>query len=248
MVDVPVSDRVHASAVTYLIDGHEEEAARILLSCDLEVEAHYVWLAPDEGYNDGTFDVELAAPRAIYEIIDNAEHPTAKLILQAIRVVLNQPSYNLVTRLLLPKVSPGWKEKMLAALQESGVVNQGNPIESKPTYSWNNLRFRSNSEIKVAEALDKAGVLFFPNCMARLGPIMERRNKEADFLICLDGKWGILEIDGETYHSTAARDHERDRFFRSYGIRVIERFTASESYNNPESVVRKFLDILRKNA
>ncbi len=248
MVDVPDSERIHASAVTYLIDGHEEEAARILLSCDLAVEAHYEWLAIDEGYYDGTFDVELAAPRAIYEIIDNAEHPTAKLIVQAIRVTLNQPSYNLVTRLLLPKVSPGWKEKMLEALQESSVVNQGNPIENKPTHSWNNLRFRSSSEIKIAEALDKAGVLFFPNCMARLGPIGERRNKEADFLICLDGKWGILEVDGEAYHSTAATDHERDRFFRAYGIRVIERFTASQCYNNAEAVIRRFLVLLKKNA
>jgi hypothetical protein len=80
MVEVPESNRVHASAVTYLIDGHEEEAARILLSCDLEVEAHFVWLAPDEGYNDGTFDVELAASRAIYEIISNSDHSTTKLI------------------------------------------------------------------------------------------------------------------------------------------------------------------------
>src|SRR5260370_39947892 len=129
-----------------------------------------------------------------------------------------------------------------------GCTNQGNPIENRPTYSWNNLRFRSNTEIKIAEALDKAGVLFFPNCMARLGPIGERRNKEADFLICDDGKWGILEIDGEAYHSNAATDHERDRFFRTYGIRVIERFTASQCYNNPEAVIRRFLVLLKKNA
>jgi len=102
MIDIPDSERVHASAVTFLTDGHEEKAARILLSCDLEVEAHYVWLAPDEGYNDGTFDVELAAPRAIYEIISNAEHPTTKLIEEAIRVTLNRP-YHLATRLLLQR-------------------------------------------------------------------------------------------------------------------------------------------------
>ena len=247
MDEIPDNDRVQASAVTFLIDGHQEEAARILLSCNLEIDAHFVWLAPDEGYNDGTLDVEIAAPRAIYEIISNAEHPTTKLIEEAIRATLNQPA-NFIARLLLPKVTPGWKEKMLDGLQESSVVNQGNPIGNKPTYSWNNLRFRSNTEIKVAEALDKAGVLFFPNCMARRGPIGERRNKEADFLICDDGKWGILEIDGEVYHSTAATDHERDRFFRTYGIRVIERFTANQCYNNPEAVIRRFLVLLKKNA
>ncbi len=51
MVEIPKSHGVHASAVTYLIGGHEEEAARILLSCDLEVDAHYVWLAPVHGDN-----------------------------------------------------------------------------------------------------------------------------------------------------------------------------------------------------
>ena len=84
MVEVPDSERVHAGAVTFLMDGHEEAAARILLSCNLEVDAHYVWLAPDEGYYDGTFDVELAAPRAIYEIINNPEHSITKLIVEAI--------------------------------------------------------------------------------------------------------------------------------------------------------------------
>lgn len=248
MIEVPPSDRVHASAVTFLIDRHQEEAARILLSCDLDIEAYYIWLAPDEGYHDGTMKVELTASRAVYNIISNLEHPATKAIEQAIKYALNVPLYHFSTRLLLEEVAPDWKEKMLVALDEQKVVNQGNPIANVLTYTWNNLRFRSNSEIKIAESLDKAGILFFPNCMARLGPSGERKNKEADFLICFEGKWGILEVDGETYHSTAAKDHERDRLFRSYGIRVIERFTSSQCYNNPVAVVKQFLAILRNNA
>lgn len=247
MDEIPASDKVHASAATYLIDGHEEGAARILLSCDLVVDEYFHWIGEDEGYNDG-LQVELAAQRAIYEIINNLEHPTTKAIQQAIRYALNVPSYRFFARLVLPEVPPNWREKLLEAIQEQEVTNQGNPIENKPTYSWNNLRFRSNTEIKVAQVLDRLGVLFFPNCMARLGTTDDRRNKEADFLICYNGKWGILEVDGEAYHSTAAIDHDRDRLFRSYGIRVIERYTSSKCYNNPESVVRQFLDILRKNA
>ena len=34
---------------------------------------------------------------------------------------------------------------------------------------WNGLRFRSKSEVKIAEALDNAKVLYLPNCIARLG-------------------------------------------------------------------------------
>jgi Protein of unknown function (DUF559) len=247
MVQVPENSRVHACAVTYLIDGHQDEAARILLSCNLTVEEYYHQIAIDEGYMDG-LEVELAVQRAIYEIISNEEHPTTKLIVEAIKYALNEPYYHFGARLLLPEVAPDWKEKMLEAIQEQVVSNQGNPIANNPTYSWNNLRFRSNTEIKVAQVLDRLGILFFPNCMARLGSIGERRNKEADFLICEDSKWGILEVDGEAYHSTAATDHERDRYFRAYGIRVIERFTATRCYNNPEVVVQEFLSILRRNA
>jgi len=66
-------------------------------------------------------------------------------------------------------------------------------------------------------------------------------------LICCDGKWGIIEVDGETIHTNAARDHERDRLFREYGIREIEHFTAKECTSNPTFVAKKFLDLLRKN-
>lgn len=246
-MEIPENNRVHACAVTYLIDGHQDEAARILLSCDLDVDEYFHWIAPDEGYNDG-LQVELIAQRATYEIISNSEHSATKLIVEAIKYALNEPYYHFCTRLVLPEVVPNWKEKMLEGLQEQEVTNQGNPIKNSPTYSWNNLRFRSSTEIKVAQALDRLGILFFPNCMARFGAPTNRRNKEADFLICFEGKWGILEVDGEAYHSSAAKDHERDRDFRTYGIRVVERFTASECYNNPEVVVRRFLALLRKNA
>jgi hypothetical protein len=247
MFEEPDSDRVHAGAVTFLIDGHEEEAACVLLSCFLDVDSHYEYTAIDEKRFDG-FQVELSVPRASLEIMNNPDHFSTIAIKEAIGAALNDPYYFFEVRLLLPKLDPGWQAHMLKDLQEGKALNQGNPINNSPTYSWNNLRFRSNSEIKIAETLDKTGILFFPNCMARLGPVGERKNKEADFLICYQGKWGILEVDGEAYHSTAAKDHERDRFFRAYGIRVIERYTAAQCYNNPEGVIREFINIMKKNA
>ena len=96
--------------------------------------------------------------------------------------------------------------------------------------------------------LDQAGVLFLPNCRARLGINKKRQNKEADFLICSNGKWGILEVDGEPFHppSRTTQDHERDRLFKMHGILIIEHFDASECFENPEIVVRKFLNLLGK--
>ncbi len=112
---------------------------------------------------------------------------------------------------------------------------------------WENLRFRSECEVKIAQALDKVGVLFFPNCKGRLDTLEGRRNKEPDFLIFYEGKWGILEVDGEPWHppSRTTQDHERDRLFKKYGIRV-EHFDASRCTEQAELVVREFLDILRR--
>jgi very-short-patch-repair endonuclease len=91
-------------------------------------------------------------------------------------------------------------------------------------------------------------VLFLPNCLARLNGAPARLNKEADFLVCKDGKWGILEVDGEPFHppSMAAEDHERQRLFRRHGIRVFERFTSRRCYNEAHHVVAEFLEILDK--
>jgi very-short-patch-repair endonuclease len=111
---------------------------------------------------------------------------------------------------------------------------------------WNNLRFRSESEVKVAEALDRAGVLFLPNCKTRLTTPEGRRNCEADFLICHNGKWGMLEVDGLPYHTPTrtVEDHRRDRYFKEHGIALVEHFDATECYNKPDDVVRRFLKLL----
>jgi hypothetical protein len=137
---------------------------------------------------------------------------------------------------------------LLEIARGKGVHNQGIPIEGGRALIWKNLRFRSQSETRIAQALERVGVLFLPNCLARLGAESGRCNKEADFLVCLDGKWGILEVDGEPFHppSRTTEDHERDRLFRCHRILVVEPFDAGECFDNSDGVVRRFLDILRK--
>jgi very-short-patch-repair endonuclease len=111
---------------------------------------------------------------------------------------------------------------------------------------WNNLKFRSATEQRVAEELDKRGIMFFPNCTARLGMRNDRKNKEADFLVCYKGKWGILEVDGPHHSGRADVDHDRDRLFKQHGIVVIEHFNHEECYKNTGQVVAKFLSILER--
>lgn len=128
--------------------------------------------------------------------------------------------------------------------------NQGLPFNQRQLYSWEGLRFRSKTEIKIAQAFDRVAVLFLPNCLARLSDSVKpegRGNKEADFLVCHQGKWGILEVDGP-YHVPERRveEQERERLFKLHGIRVIERFDASICYKQPDEVVRQFLEMIER--
>ncbi|WP_242038960.1 pentapeptide repeat-containing protein [Anabaena lutea] len=129
---------------------------------------------------------------------------------------------------------------------DNNINNQGVQFYSNSTiHTWQNLRFRSKTEIKIAEALDRAGVLFVPNSLARLNTPKGRANKEADFLICYNGKWGVLEVDGP--HHTAERrveEQERERIFKRNGIKVVERFDAERCYNNPDEVMQDFFKLI----
>jgi hypothetical protein len=103
------------------------------------------------------------------------------------------------------------------------------------------LKFRSQSEIKIYDVLKRRNVLFFANATAVLGN--KNAKREPDFLICQDGKWGILEVMGEQYHTgtTAMKDHDRARLFKDYGLFFIEFYDAAQCYNQPDSVVSDFL-------
>jgi hypothetical protein len=125
-------------------------------------------------------------------------------------------------------------------------VTLSEPTKEEKVILWKGLRFRSQTEVRIAQQLDRRKVIFFPNCKARLG-FRERENREPDFLVCYEGKWGILEVDGGDTHppSRAAEDHERDRLFKQHGIILVEHFDASECWENADGVVRKFLSLLR---
>ena len=107
-------------------------------------------------------------------------------------------------------------------------------------YHWNDLRFHCEEQVKIAEALDRTNTLFFPNSKARLTTPAGRQNQEPDFLIFHQGKWGILEIS----HSDTEKDETRDRLFASHGISIIHYCDANRCTEEPDRIVREFLDIL----
>lgn len=249
-MELPTDEMLLANAIKFLIDGQHFYEAGLLLLCNIETEVYNTYR------NSTSLIIQIIGSRAIYEIIRGNEQSTNSRIVienikQSFNVILPSEFYveGVTARVQLINFDSSWRPQLMESLDEQKILNQGLPIQKSPRFPWKNLYFRSPHEIAIAKALDEYNVFFLPNCMARFGSVepKERKNREADFIVCYDGKWGIIEVDGEGTHTNAACDHDRDRLFRSHRVRVIERFTAQQCINEPEKVVREFLQLLQKN-
>lgn len=108
---------------------------------------------------------------------------------------------------------------------------------------WKGMIFRSHTEVRIAKTLDHRGIFFIPPTRVRLSSGKnDRQSRELDFVICHEGKWGVLEVDGP-FHN-AKLDAERDGWLRNHGIRSIQRFDASRCYEKPHAVIDEFLHVL----
>jgi len=107
---------------------------------------------------------------------------------------------------------------------------------------WKGMIFRSKTELRVAKALDHAGVVFLPPAKVRLTVGNDRQSREIDFLVYHGGRWGVLEVDGP-WHS-AASDESRDALLRANGLTCIQRFDADRAYHESAAVVTAFLAFL----
>ncbi len=238
---------LQASAARFLIDGGEEDAASLLLACELCCEdSGDSWYQGDETL--WAVHITLVGPRTAYEVLRRPDHEVTKSIRRALEAVIPPDRYikHFTAQAELTEIDPNWRSELLEIARGRGVRNQGGA--GQHAISWMNLRFRSKAELRIAQALDSEGVLFLPNCSARLTTPEGRRNREPDFLVCANGKWGILEVDGEPFHtpSRTVHDHERDRLFKAHGVKIVEHYDSQECFERPNETVHSFLNLLRQ--
>ena len=109
-LEIPPVEQLHASAVAFLLDGGDEEAAGMLLGCSLS--AWPTGQDRDEGSVQVGLRVELAGPREVYEVLNGGGSPVAVAIHEAIAAVL--PAHLVLdgvsVRAELVDVDPGWRE------------------------------------------------------------------------------------------------------------------------------------------
>jgi hypothetical protein len=158
-------------------------------------------------------------------------------------------------RLLVPSAPPIEVRTHVGVLapQELRTTGINNCFfKEEQTILHDELRFRSRGEVAIYDELKQRDVLFFPNPAAVLGTSGREygekvEKKEPDFLICYKGKWGILEINGDEFHSgvvKTAKDHERARRFNHYGLYFVQAFTLEQCKNDPSGVLDEFLRLL----
>jgi len=89
-------------------------------------------------------------------------------------------------------------------------------------------------------------VLYFANYTARIRNGEKRSKCEPDFLVCHNGKWGILDVDDEAFQVVSQPDVNQDResLFRSHGVRFVQSYNAKRCSEEPARVISEFLEML----
>jgi len=255
-------ERVTKGAVEYLIVIGQDQAARVLLNARIHLQSYGAYAGHGEPV--AQFGITLLFPPRLVEKAKEALgadelaaafskpneqiRKAVEMALDGIEIgVLPHQCYGTIKVAMWtdPPVG-GWRQEISDVLRGRKVASNQATVSRtvrQPPFQWNGLQFQSKTEVKVAEALSRASVLFFPLPAAVAG--MTKR--EPDFLVCADGKWGILEVQGDEFHppETAAREHERGRWFQRYGIRLFQIYDAARCYSEPDEVVAEFLALLR---
>jgi hypothetical protein len=268
---VDLNEQLLKTAIDLLVLDGEQFASALLLSCNVDYARFDSWYNSRIEEEVTLMTVTLSGPPGVYRVLrglkglsgtafakhqsddewaeeESSRAQSARVIRDALDValdsVLNSSLAAVWVRLDSSSPYEGWREEYQAELRGDRVpANQAVVASHAPAFSWNGLRFRSKTEMILAQALSEKGTLFFPLPAAVSG----RRKLEPDFLICTEhGKWGILEVNGDEFHppQTAARDHERARWFKELGVRFYDIYSASDCYRDPNGVIDRFLRLL----
>jgi hypothetical protein len=157
----PSGDYLLAGAAKFLIEGGQKDAASVLLGCStLDVIAEEELFSLDD--LDSTVQVvsvTLHGPRWVYDLITGdgeSSKRTRDGITNALRAYAPERYHvrGIWARAELPPLGPNWRAELEAAARDKTVHNQAATAER--VIVWKGLRFRSHTEVRIADALDQA--------------------------------------------------------------------------------------------
>jgi len=244
-------ERLHRTVIDYLLDCNMHEIASLLIDAELIIVAGLNYFEA----------VIVDLPPNVFNFLISSEN-LKTVIKEAISTVGEghladgngnlAKNYEIKFRIKLIDVNEGWKEVIRNLIinfkdPNQGIVSEKTAIRrgGKPLV-YNEMKFASHSEIRIAQQLEVKKVLFFPLPLAVRNETSDIfiDHREIDFLICHQGLWGILEV---SYHPDRfEKDSEKDFWFKKSGILCIQHYTAERCFNNPKEVVDEFLEVLEK--
>jgi hypothetical protein len=235
-----VGAEVLAKAVALLRARGDPAAADLLAACVLDIVEDHA----------GDVRIELVGSLVTQPGPLDLDLPMARVLAQTLREVIPSDVW-------IEQVWVRPTETSTTVVSTGGEVADGTPttlrvgglnqaIGELAPRTWAGMRFRSESELRIAQALDRTGVLFLPDALMRLGASNDRQSREADFLVCANGRWGILEVDGAPFHPDDGREaaNERDQLFSRHGIPLVVHVEAARCAVAPDAVVTEFLAAL----
>lgn len=239
------------TTIAYLIEWNLHDIASLLVESELNV----IYDSNSYGFEHCLEEIIIDLPISTYNIVEKSDR-YKNAISRALNKIAHKhivgSDFPVVFRIKLIALEENWKEKVKELISNFKEPNQGVITEKiflrdgKVPILYNEMKFGSKSEIRIAEELEEKKVLFFPLPLAVRSDtgIAYRDHREPDFLICLNGTWGILEV---SYHPDRyEKDSEKDTWFKQSGILCVQHYTSERCYNSPKEVVTEFLDILEK--
>ena len=154
--------------------------------------------------------------------------------------------------LMLMPVEDDWKGVVRDMIVNSKGTNQSvisklmAERDRRKLITYNEASYASQSEVRITQEFEPRQVLFFPLAMGIRADTGEnwRDHREADFLVCNKGTWGILEV---SYHPDRfEKDAEKDAWWKKSGILCVQHYSAERCFRESARVVDEFLTILAK--
>jgi hypothetical protein len=243
---------VHRTLVEALVQlGHPEYAA-IVIDCELQLE-----VSKSGGYE---FFVEM--PVALLANVEN-DPAFARVVTETCRKIMrghlldqNDAHLDVSTipvsfRAKHLELAENWKAQTRRLILEAAEANQGAltkkafELAGRSPIVYNEMTLSSQAEVRLAQEFENRRVLFFPRPLAVRADTGERfvDHQEPDFVVCHDGKWGILEVSHSSPEASQIADEKGDWLMRS-GMRTVLHFPADRCYIEPGVVVDEFLTAL----
>ncbi|HEX8325153.1 MAG TPA: hypothetical protein VF595_14720 [Tepidisphaeraceae bacterium] len=248
-----IEDEYHRTLVALLINTNQRELASAMIDGGIDFMTH-------GDINSGPTGLYVDVPASAYSLITGNHELRDTLVAAAATVADGRFSDgygNVITadiaiRLKLVEVEKDWQAVARELIINFKGNNQGAVSKlmaernSRQMIIYNEAQYASRSEVRIAQELERRGVLFFPLAMAIRAETGEnwKDHREADFLVCDDGIWGVLEV---CYHPDRyEQDKEKDAWWKQSGILCIEHYTAERCFNESARIVTEFLTILSK--